>query len=61
MSSKIVHDTTSEEMQSKVDLSPHARIAVREWKLLCNTVAVMTPIFVDTDYLGIAKITAVSK
>ena len=52
----------SNNMQSsKVDLGHHASIAVREWKLLQNTVTTMTAMSVDTDYLGVAKITAVSK
>ena len=47
----------------KVDLGPHARIVVQEWKLLCNTdpFTKPLPVYVDTEYLGIAKITAVSK
>lgn len=54
--------TTSGKMQSsEVDLGPHASIVVREWKLFCNTVDVVTPVYVDTDYLGLARITAVSK
>ena len=46
---------------SKVDLGPHASIVVREWKLLQNTITTVTPIHIDTDYLGVAKIVAVSK
>lgn len=45
----------------KVDLGPHATIVVREWQLLCNAVAAVTPVCVDSDYLGVARITAVSK
>lgn len=46
---------------SEVDLGPHASIVAREWKLFCNTIDVVTPVYVDTDYLGLARITAVSK
>lgn len=46
---------------TKVDLGPHGSIAVQEWKLLWNTVTTATPIHVDTDYLGIAQVSAVSK
>lgn len=62
MGSNILNGTTTEKMQnSKVDLGPHASIVVREWKLLWNTVTNVAPVNVDTDYLGLAKITAVSK
>ena len=53
---------TSEEMPTiKDDLGPHASIAVQESNLLGNTAAVVTPIYVDTDTLGPAIITAVSR
>ena len=53
---------TSEKMPtSKDDLGPHASIAVQESNLLGNTAAVVTPIYVDTDTLGPAIITAVSR
>lgn len=45
----------------KMDISPHVGIVLREWKLLSNTVTSVTPVYVDIDYLGLAKITAVSK
>lgn len=60
--SYIANGIIPEKMQnSKVDISPHASIVVREWKLLRDTVNIVTPTYVDTDYLGVAKITAVSK
>ena len=60
--SDIANGTVPGKMQSsKVDLGPHASIVVREWNLLWNTVTTVTPIHVDTDYLGIAKVSAVSK
>ena len=46
---------------SKDDLGPHASIAVQESNLLGNTTAVVTPVYVDTDTLGPAIITAVSR
>lgn len=58
----MISGTNTDEMQnSKVDLGPHASIVVREWKLLCSTVDTVTPLYVDTDDLGVANITAVSK
>ena len=56
------HGNTVENMRtSKGDLGPHASIAVQESNLLGNTAAVVTPIYVDTDSLGPAIITAVSR
>ena len=56
------HGDTSKKMRiSKDDLGPHASIAVQESNLLGNTTAVATPIYVDTDTLGPAIITAVSR
>lgn len=56
------HGSTSKKMRnSKVDLGPHASIVVQEWKLLSATVAASMPLYVDNDYLGIARITAASK
>ena len=46
---------------SKDDLGPYASIVVQESNLLGNTAAVVTPIYVDTDTLGPAVITAVSR
>lgn len=58
----IANGTTPEIMQNgKLYLGPHASLVVREWKLLQNTTTSMTPVHVDTDYLGLAKVTAVSK
>lgn len=58
----IANDTHPEMMQNgKLYLGPHANIVVREWKLLQSTTTSMTPVHVDTDYLGLAKVTAVSK
>ena len=60
--SNIAPAVTTEAMQSsKMDLRPHDSTVLREWKLLRNTIATVTPINVDTDYLGVATITAVSK
>lgn len=60
--SDIANGNIFEKMQNrKVDLGPHASIVVREWKLLWNSATNVTPTYVDTDYLGVAKITAVSK
>lgn len=57
-----LQQSASEKMQNgKVDLGPHATIVVREWQLLRNAIAAVTPIHVDSDYLGVARITAVSK
>lgn len=56
--------TTPKKTQNhKVDLGPHASIVVQEWKLFSNTDPFIkpVPVYVDTDYLGIAKISAVSK
>lgn len=56
--------TASKKTQNnKVDLGPHAKIVVQEWKLLSNTDPFIkpVPVYVDTEHLGIAKITAVSK
>ncbi|KAL9068785.1 MAG: hypothetical protein Q9161_005989 [Pseudevernia consocians] len=58
----MTNGTNPDEMRNrKVDLGPHASIVVREWKLLCSTVDIVTPMYVDTDGLGLANITAVSK
>lgn len=58
----MANSITPEKMQSsKVDLGPHASIVVREWELLWNTAATVAPVYVDTDYIGIAKVAAVSK
>ena len=46
---------------SEDDLGPHASIAVQELNLLGNTATVVTPVYVDTDTLGPAVITAVSR
>ena len=60
--SHMTSTTTSEMMQdSKVSLGPHASIVMRERKLLWNTAATVTPMYLDTDYIGTATITAVSK
>ena len=60
--SNIAEGSTLETMQdSKANLGPHASIVVREWKLLWNAVTLVTPIHVDTGYLSVAKVTAVSK
>ena len=45
----------------KANFGPHTDIVLREWKLLRDTVAIATPLNVDTDHLKISKITAVSK
>ena len=56
------NDNTSEKMRTSKDaLGPHASIAVQESNLLGNMAAVGTPIYVDTDTLGPAIITAVSR
>ena len=56
----IARRNTSENMQS-CRVGPHASITVREWKRLCNTIAVMTPMYVDVGYLEVGTINAVSK
>lgn len=62
MDSNIANGTNPEEMQnSRLDLGPHASITMREWKLLRDTVNIVTPLHVDDDYLGLANITAVSR
>ena len=63
MDTDIVHGSTIKAMQRSngVKLGPHASIAVREWKLLRNMVAVMTPMSIDADYLRVANVTAVSR
>ena len=56
------HGSTTEKMPTSIDdLGPHASIAVQESNLLGNTAAVVTPIYVDTDTLGPAVVTAVSR
>lgn len=58
----IADGTNPETMQNgKHYLGPHASIVVREWRILQNTTTTVTPVHVDTDYLGLAKVTAVSK
>lgn len=60
--SYIANGIIPEKMQnSRADLRPHASIVMREWKLLRDTITIVTPMCVDTDYLGVAEITAVSK
>ena len=60
--SSIANDTTPEMIENgELYLGPHASIVVREWKLLQNTRTSRTPVHVDTDYLGLARVTAVSK
>ena len=54
-------NTSGKMRTSKDDLGPHASIVVQESNLLGNTAAVVTPIYVDTDTLGPAVITAVSR
>lgn len=58
------HFVTLKKMQNdKMDLGPHASIVVPESKLLSNTDPLIkpAPVYVDTDYLGVAEIAAVSK
>ena len=56
------NSNTSEKMRpSKDDLGPHASVAVQESNLLGQTATFVTPIYVDTDTLGPALITAVSR
>ncbi|KAM0799486.1 putative phenylalanine ammonia-lyase [Usnea florida] len=45
----------------RTGLGPHASLVVREWKLLWNTISTETPTYIDSDYLEVAKVTAVSK
>ena len=45
----------------KENFGSHTNIVLREWKLLRNTVAIATPMYIDTEHLKPSKIIAVSK